>query len=156
MRLSSPSPGPLLSLPSVWAENVNARGGIPIAGKNYTVELVVIDCGCPAANSSLEATKVANTTRDLVKGVYGRIDLIFPAYTSSYAESTFRSLNSAALKNFSVPVIGSFGESGVMRCAALPNLPSDCVARGAKVDPPPLILILPSPSLSRSQPPSGR
>lgn len=78
---------PLLTL-LVWAELVNERGGITIGTKTYQVELVFADVG--HTNTTTEAALVRQHIRDVYNGRYGRIDVFFPAYTSSYAVLTFQ------------------------------------------------------------------
>lgn len=102
---------------AVWAEAINAKGGIPIAGKNYSVELVIVDCG--HSNATIELALVKKVTQDLVSGVYGRIDFIFPAYSSAYAVPTLQITDPAK-----VPAIGCWSDTATLRCTA--PLPAGC------------------------------
>lgn len=49
---------------SVWAETVNAKGGINVLGKMYKIELITLDVG--HSNGAIEAAGVQNATRMLV------------------------------------------------------------------------------------------
>lgn len=101
----------------------------------------MVDCGVPRANAALEGEKVRNCTRDILNGVYGRIDVLFPAYSSSHALNTFLVTNEPAYLNKSIPVVGTWADAGVLRCLNITSWASQCA--GKKVVS--LFLVLPPP-----------
>lgn len=119
----------------MWAETTNARGGIPFANRTFLVELVVVDCG--HVNVAREAELTRNITRDMVNGVYGRIDFIVPAFSTAHAINALMYRFLPPLLPYlafsytdpaRIPVVGNWGDSSVLRCTE--PLPAQCTKVG--------------------------